>query len=74
MVCLIFLLVLKLILCFLAPKAVENFVGLIKKGYYDGLIFHRVIKGFMIQTGCPFGDGTGGESLWGNDFEDEFSK
>ncbi|KAJ3195580.1 hypothetical protein HK101_011723 [Irineochytrium annulatum] len=57
-----------------APKAVENFVGLAKKGYYDNVIFHRVISGFMIQTGDPLGDGTGGESLWGNDFEDEFSK
>ncbi|TPX66944.1 hypothetical protein SpCBS45565_g04120 [Spizellomyces sp. 'palustris'] len=57
-----------------APKAVENFVGLAKKGYYDNVIFHRVIKGFMIQTGDPFGDGTGGESLWGNDFEDEFNR
>ncbi|KAI9010691.1 hypothetical protein DFJ74DRAFT_685365 [Hyaloraphidium curvatum] len=57
-----------------APKAVENFVGLAKKGYYDNLTFHRVIKNFMIQTGCPFGDGTGGESVWGNDFEDEFNK
>ncbi|KAJ3087037.1 Peptidyl-prolyl cis-trans isomerase cyp15 [Quaeritorhiza haematococci] len=57
-----------------APKAVENFVGLAKKGYYDNVIFHRVIKAFMIQTGDPFGDGTGGESLWGNDFEDEFAK
>ncbi|KAI8854878.1 hypothetical protein BC829DRAFT_378736 [Chytridium lagenaria] len=57
-----------------APKAVENFVGLAKKGYYDNIIFHRVIQGFMIQTGDPFGDGTGGESLWGYDFEDEFSR
>lgn len=57
-----------------APRAVENFVSLCKKGYYDNLIFHRVIKGFMIQTGCPFGDGTGGESIWGKDFEDEFHK
>ncbi|KAI9331938.1 hypothetical protein BDR26DRAFT_912438 [Obelidium mucronatum] len=57
-----------------APKAVENFVGLAKKGYYDGVIFHRVITAFMIQTGDPLGDGTGGESLWGNDFEDEFTK
>ncbi|TPX34041.1 hypothetical protein SmJEL517_g03184 [Synchytrium microbalum] len=57
-----------------APKAVENFVGLAKKGYYNNLIFHRVIKGFMLQTGCPFGDGTGGDSLWGSDFEDEFHK
>lgn len=57
-----------------APKAVENFVGLAKKGYYDNVIFHRVIKGFMLQTGDPEGDGTGGESLWGEDFEDEFHK
>ncbi|KAJ3210399.1 Peptidyl-prolyl cis-trans isomerase cyp15 [Dinochytrium kinnereticum] len=57
-----------------APKAVENFVGLAKKGYYDNVLFHRVIQGFMIQTGDPFGDGTGGESLWGYDFEDEFSR
>ena len=56
-----------------APKAVENFVGLCKKGYYDNLIFHRVIKAFMIQTGDPEGDGTGGESLWGSNFEDEFN-
>ncbi|KAG0171762.1 Peptidyl-prolyl cis-trans isomerase cyp15 [Apophysomyces sp. BC1034] len=57
-----------------APKAVENFLTHAKNGYYDNLIFHRVIKGFMIQTGCPFGDGTGGESIWGEDFEDEFSR
>ncbi|WFD43214.1 peptidylprolyl isomerase [Malassezia psittaci] len=54
-----------------APKTVENFVGLAKKGYYDGVIFHRVIKKFMLQTGDPLGDGTGGESLWGREFEDE---
>ncbi|WFD01568.1 peptidylprolyl isomerase [Malassezia obtusa] len=54
------------------PKTVENFVGLAKKGYYDGIIFHRVIKKFMLQTGDPLGDGTGGESLWGREFEDEF--
>ena len=57
-----------------APKAVENFVTHAKNGYYDNLIFHRVIKGFMIQTGCPFGDGTGGESIWGDDFEDEVTR
>jgi peptidylprolyl isomerase domain and WD repeat-containing protein 1 len=57
-----------------APKAVENFVGLAKKGYYDGHKFHRVIKSFMIQTGDPLGDGTGGDSLWGKEFEDEFHK
>ena len=57
----------------IAPKTVENFVGLIKKGYYDGLIFHRTIKNFMIQGGDPTGSGRGGESLWGGKFEDEFS-
>ena len=56
-----------------APKACENFRGLVKKGYYDGLIFHRVIRGFMIQGGDPTGTGRGGESLWGKNFEDEFS-
>jgi peptidylprolyl isomerase len=56
-----------------APKTVENFVGLVKKGYYDGLIFHRVIKNFMIQGGDPTGTGRGGESLWGGKFEDEFN-
>ncbi|CAG8444879.1 5545_t:CDS:10 [Acaulospora morrowiae] len=57
-----------------APKAVENFVTHSKNGYYNNVIFHRVIKGFMIQTGDPLGDGTGGESIWGNEFEDEFNK
>ncbi|KAJ3342741.1 hypothetical protein HDU93_001313 [Gonapodya sp. JEL0774] len=57
-----------------APKTVENFSGLARKGYYDNLKFHRVIKGFMLQTGDPNGDGTGGESLWGGEFEDEFNK
>jgi peptidyl-prolyl cis-trans isomerase B (cyclophilin B) len=56
-----------------APKTVENFKGLIDKGYYDGLIFHRVIPDFMIQGGDPLGTGMGGESLWGGKFEDEFS-
>ncbi|GJN94391.1 hypothetical protein Rhopal_007471-T1 [Rhodotorula paludigena] len=54
------------------PKTVENFVGLARKNYYDDVIFHRVIPKFMIQTGDPLGDGTGGESLWGSTFEDEF--
>ena len=47
-----------------APKAVENFKTLAKKGYYNGLLFHRVIEDFMVQTGDPKGDGTGGESCW----------
>lgn len=57
----------------IAPKAVENFVTHAKNGYYDGLIFHRVIKNFMIQGGDPTGTGRGGESIWGKPFEDEFS-
>ncbi|KAK5652597.1 hypothetical protein OQA88_10358 [Cercophora sp. LCS_1] len=56
-----------------APKAVENFVTHSKRGYYNNTIFHRVIKKFMIQGGDPLGDGTGGESIWGREFEDEFS-
>lgn len=56
-----------------APKAVENFVGLAEKGYYNGLIFHRVIAGFMIQGGDPTGTGRGGESIWGGRFNDEIS-
>ena len=57
-----------------APKSVENFVGLAQKGYYDGIIFHRVIPDFMIQGGDPTGTGVGGESLWDKPFEDEFSQ
>ena len=56
-----------------APRTVENFTGLVKKGYYNGLIFHRVIKNFMVQGGDPTGTGSGGESLWGGKFEDEFN-
>jgi len=54
------------------PKTVENFTGLARKGYYNGVIFHRVIDKFMIQGGDPTGTGRGGESLWGASFEDEF--
>jgi cyclophilin family peptidyl-prolyl cis-trans isomerase len=57
-----------------SPKSVENFKGLIQKGYYNGLLFHRVIKDFMVQSGDPNGDGTGGTSLWNKTFEDEFNK
>lgn len=56
-----------------APKAVENFVTHSKNGYYNGLIFHRVIQDFMIQGGDPTGTGMGGESVFGKNFEDEFS-
>lgn len=56
-----------------APKACENFVGLVNKGYYNGIIFHRIIKDFMIQGGDPTGTGRGGESIWGKPFEDEVS-
>jgi len=55
-----------------APKAVENFKTLAKQGYYNGVIFHRVIKDFMIQTGSPDGSGAGGQSAFGEPFEDEF--
>ena len=53
------------------PKTVENFVGLVRQGYYDGIIFHRIIPQFMIQGGDPTGTGMGGQSLWGGKFEDE---
>ncbi len=56
-----------------APKTVENFITHAKNGYYDGVIFHRVIEDFMIQGGDPLGTGYGGESIWGVPFEDEFS-
>lgn len=56
-----------------APKAVENFLTHTENGYYNGLKFHRVIPGFMIQGGDPEGTGMGGESIWGKPFEDEFS-
>lgn len=54
------------------PKTAENFITHAKNGYYNGLKFHRVIKDFMIQGGDPLGNGTGGESIWGGKFEDEF--
>lgn len=57
-----------------APKAVENFITHAQNDYYDGLIFHRVIKDFMIQGGDPLGTGTGGESIWKMPFADEFSE
>ncbi len=56
----------------IAPKAVENFISHSQNGYYDGLIFHRVINDFMIQGGDPTGTGRGGESIYGHSFEDEF--
>ena len=56
-----------------APKAVENFTVHSKNNYYNNIIFHRVIRKFMIQTGDPLGDGTGGDSIWGKEFEDEVS-
>lgn len=56
-----------------APKTVKNFVELSNKGYYNGVIFHRVISDFMIQGGDPTGTGMGGESIYGDKFEDEFS-
>lgn len=57
-----------------APMTVENFVRLAQKGYYDKIIFHRVISDFMIQGGDPKGNGTGGTSIWNHLFEDEFSR
>ncbi|GIN88637.1 peptidyl-prolyl cis-trans isomerase [Heyndrickxia sporothermodurans] len=57
-----------------APKTVENFVKHSQDGYYEGVTFHRIINGFMIQGGDPLGNGTGGESIYGAPFEDEFSK
>ena len=55
------------------PKTCANFIALAKKGYYDGIIFHRVIRDFMIQWGDPTGTGMGGESIYGQEFEDEFA-
>lgn len=58
----------------LAPKTVENFVQLAKKGYYNGVRFHRIAKGFVIQGGDPTGTGAGGESIYGKTFEDEITR
>lgn len=58
--------------CDLTPKTCENFIKLCKKQYYDGTIFHRSIRNFVIQGGDPTGTGTGGESYWGKPFKDEF--
>jgi len=57
-----------------APKTTENFIKLAEKGYYNGIIFHRVIKGFMIQGGDPTGTGSGGASAWGGKFADEINR
>jgi cyclophilin family peptidyl-prolyl cis-trans isomerase len=57
-----------------SPKTVENFRLLANRGYYDGLTFHRIVKGFMIQGGDPLGDGRGGESAWGGKFADEIKR
>ena len=57
-----------------APKATENFRLLAERGFYNGLTFHRIVKGFMIQGGDPKGDGTGGESAWGGTFSDEITR
>lgn len=56
------------------PKSIENFTTHARNAYFEGIIFHRVIKGFMVQTGDPLGDGTGGASIWGAEFGDEFSR
>ncbi|KAI6042582.1 cyclophilin-type peptidyl-prolyl cis-trans isomerase [Pisolithus marmoratus] len=59
------------VFCEAVPKAAENFLALCASGYYDDCIFHRNIKGFMIQTGDPAGTGKGGQSIWGKPFDDE---
>ncbi|XP_037535953.1 peptidyl-prolyl cis-trans isomerase-like 3 [Nematolebias whitei] len=60
--------------CERAPKSCENFLALCASGFYNGCVFHRNIKGFMVQTGDPTGTGKGGTSIWGRKFEDEFSE
>ncbi|KAF8071770.1 cyclophilin-like domain-containing protein [Lyophyllum atratum] len=59
------------IFCEAVPKAAENFLALCASNYYDGCIFHRNIRGFMVQTGDPTGQGKGGQSIWGKPFPDE---
>ncbi|KAF9041091.1 cyclophilin-like protein, partial [Hymenopellis radicata] len=59
------------IFCEAVPKTAQNFLALCASNYYDGCIFHRNIKGFMVQTGDPTGSGKGGQSIWGNPFPDE---
>ncbi|OJT15552.1 Peptidyl-prolyl cis-trans isomerase-like 3 [Trametes pubescens] len=59
------------IFCEAVPKAAENFLALCASGYYDNCLWHRNIKGFMIQTGDPSGSGKGGQSIWGKPFPDE---
>ncbi|KXS18176.1 cyclophilin-like protein [Gonapodya prolifera JEL478] len=59
------------VFCEAVPRTAENFLALCASGYYDGCIFHRNIKGFMVQTGDPTGSGKGGTSIWGRKFEDE---
>lgn len=60
--------------CEFCPKACENFLGLCASDYYNGVLFHRNIKGFIVQTGDPTGTGKGGHSIWGKKFEDEFKE
>ncbi|XP_015222216.1 peptidyl-prolyl cis-trans isomerase-like 3 [Lepisosteus oculatus] len=60
--------------CERSPRACENFLALCASGFYNGCIFHRNIKGFMVQTGDRTGTGKGGTSIWGRKFEDEFSE
>jgi cyclophilin family peptidyl-prolyl cis-trans isomerase len=57
-----------------SPRSVENFRLLARRGYYDGLTFHRIIKGFMLQGGDPQGDGSGGESAWGGYYDEEIQR
>ncbi|CAK9781359.1 peptidyl-prolyl cis-trans isomerase-like 3 [Cutaneotrichosporon oleaginosum] len=59
------------VFCEAVPKTAENFLALCASGYYDGCLFHRNIKGFMVQTGDPTGTGKGGQSIWGAPFADE---